>query len=203
VARNAQTRRAPQTDTARSFVCGRDACMRHGLAGQRRGRGATRIRASSWWVIRRSGSGLRAARSVSMRCGCGRCVVRPPCQRSDGCRLSRIKAPFTLARERDSMRHTKLQSQAWPSTDSKLDDAQPVEVLRGKSERAAWTIVLFCAIDRGGVSPVKTTGADGISGPSCDGGRFSGVLQTVGDRLKQSAKVAGVLPITFQLYYVT
>jgi hypothetical protein len=116
VARNAQTRRAPQTDTARSFVCGRDARMRHGLAGQRRGRGATRIRASSWWVIRRSGSGLRAARSVSMRCGCGRCVVRPPCQRSDGCRLSRIKAPFTLARERDSMRHTKLQSQAWPST---------------------------------------------------------------------------------------
>ena len=81
-----------------------------------------RIRASSWWVIRRSGSGLRAARSVSMRRGCGRCVVRPPCQRSDGCRLSRIKAPFTLARERDSMRHTKLQSQAWPSTDSKLDD---------------------------------------------------------------------------------
>ena len=96
--------------------------MRHGLAGQRRGRGATRIRASSWWVIRRSGSGLRAARSVSMRCGCGRCVVRPPCQRSDGCRLSRTQAPFTLARERDSMRHTKLQSQAWPSTDSKLDD---------------------------------------------------------------------------------
>ena len=58
--------------------------------GQRRGRGATRIRASSWWVIRRSGSGLRGARSVSMRCGCGRCVVRPPCQRSDGCRLSRM-----------------------------------------------------------------------------------------------------------------
>ena len=195
--------------------------MRHGLAGQRRGRGATRIRASSWWVIRRSGSGLRAARSVSMRCGCGRCVVRPPCQRSDGCRLSRIKAPFTLARERDSMRHTKLQSQAWPSTDSKLDDdaqrsspprsfmsiprprPQPLEVLRGKSERAAWTIVLFCAIDRGGVSPVKTTGADGISGPACEGRRFSRVLQTVGNRLNQSAKVAGVLPITFKLYYAT
>jgi hypothetical protein len=50
---------------------------------------------------------------------------------------------------------------------------------------------------------VKTTGADGISGPSCDGGRFSRVLQTVGDRLNQSAKVAGVLPITFQLYYAT
>jgi hypothetical protein len=187
--------------------------MRHGLAGQRRGRGATRIRASSWWVIRRSGSGLRAARSVSMRCGCGRCVVRPPCQRSDGCRLSPIKAPFTRARERDSMRHTKLQSQAWPSTSKLDDDAQRSSppphsrpylsldrsrlrlFLRGKSERAAWTIVLFCAIDRGGVSPVKTTGADGVSGPSCEGGRFSRVLQTVGDRLNQSAKVAGVLPI--------
>ena len=43
---------------------------------------------------------------------------------------------------------------------------------------------------------VKTTGADGISGPSCEGGRFSRVLQTVGDRLNQYAKVAGVLPIT-------
>jgi hypothetical protein len=38
---------------------------------------------------------------------------------------------------------------------------------------------------------------------SCEGGRFSRVLQTVGDRLNQSAKVAGVLPITFQLYYAT
>ena len=172
--------------------------MRHGLAGQRRGRGATRIRASSWWVVRRSGSGLRAARSVSMRCGCGRCAARPPCQRSDGCRLSRIKAPSTLARERDSMRHTKPQSQAGRSTDPKLDDdaqrSSPPRsfmsihrsrsrlFLRGKSELAAWTNVPFCALDRGGVSPVKTTGVDGISGPSCEGGRFSDVLQTVGDR---------------------
>jgi hypothetical protein len=57
---------------------------------------------------------LTGCRRGSMRCDCGRCVVRPPCH--DGCRLSRIKAPFTLARERDSMGHTKLQSQAWPST---------------------------------------------------------------------------------------
>src|SRR5271167_2015753 len=64
-----------------------------------------------------------------------------------------------------------------------LDRGRSRLFLRGKSERAAWTNVPFCAIDRGGVSPVKTTGVDGISGPSCEGGRFSRLLQTVGDRL--------------------
>ena len=194
--------------------------MRHGLAGQRRGRGATRIRASSWWVVRRSGSGLRAARSVSMRCGCGRCAARPPCQRSDGCRLSRIKAPSTLARERDSMRHTKPQSQAGRSTDPKLDDdaqrsspprsfmsiPQPVEAF------SSWKIgtgsLDECAVLRPRPRWGIASENDGRGWYQWTFVRRRSLLGRVANSRRsiehvQSAKVAGVLPIKLQLYYTT